>query len=91
MQCLLVAQAEVVRDAAGHDERLIDRHRPSAPLEQLLVRHLDAEHLTAGMGRAAAETDQHAGGAGAHQVQGCGVGGHAADDDGRAAVEGRPR
>ena len=56
----LVAQAEVVRDAAGHDERLLDRHRPRAPLEQLLVRHLDAEHLAYGrLGRAHASLFCH--------------------------------
>ena len=44
-------------------------------------RGVDAEHEAGGVGRAAAEADEHAGGAGAHQVQRRRVGGRTADDD----------
>ena len=45
------------------------------------LRHADAEHAAGRAGRARADPDEHAGGAGAHQVQTRVVGGAAADDD----------
>ena len=44
------------------------------------LRHADAEHATGGARVARADADEHAGGAGAHEVQRGLVGGAAADD-----------
>ena len=44
--------------------------------------HADAEHAAGGAGVAGADADEHADGAGAHEVQRGLVGGAAADDDG---------
>ena len=50
------------------------------------LRHADAEHAARGAGVARANADEHADGAGAHEVQRGGVAGHAADDHRHGAL-----
>ena len=67
----VVAGLEHVRRARVRDVR--DRSR---------LRDADTEHPARGAGSAGADADEHAGGAGAHQVQAGVIGRAAADDDG---------
>ena len=66
----VLARLQHVRRARVRDVR--DRRR---------LRHADPEHAARRAGRARPDADEHAGGAGAHQVQSRVVGGAAADDD----------
>ena len=49
-------------------------------------RHLNAQHLAGGMGRSPTETHEDASSTGAHEMQGCLVGGAAANDHGDVEI-----